>query len=94
MPRLTDPQIEEALRALPGWRRDGDALVRDLRFRDFTEAFGFLAQLATIQERLDHHAAISNTYADVSLRVWSHDAGGVTERDIELARRVNERAPA
>lgn len=92
MPALTDPELAAALLGVPGWSIEAGELTRRFRFCDFTEAFGFIAQVATIQERLDHHATITNTYADVTLQVHTHDEGGITARDIEFARRVNERA--
>jgi 4a-hydroxytetrahydrobiopterin dehydratase len=94
--RLDEAAIAAALRELPGWSYDpaGDgALVRSYRFADFVAAFGFIAQLAALQERMDHHATITNTWADVSLRLTTHDAGGVSERDLALARALGERAP-
>ena len=95
MPRpskLSESEITQALEGLPGWTRDGDAIVRKLHFRDFIEAFGFLSQLAILQEQLDHHATITNTYADVELRLSTHDADGITSLDFELAKRAEERA--
>ena len=94
MPALSDSEIEHALADLHGWRREGGELVRDLRFKDFVEAFGFIAQVATLQEQMDHHARITNTWANVSLALSTHDAGGITEKDVSLAQRINERAPA
>lgn len=92
MPPLSDSEIEAGLADLPGWRREGNEIARDLRFKDFVEAFGFIAQVATLQEQMDHHARITNTYANVSLALSTHTEGGITEKDLTLARRINERA--
>lgn len=94
--RLSEAAIVAALAALPGWSYDpaeGGSLARAYRFRDFAEAFGFIAQLAALQERMDHHATITNTWAHVALRLSTHDAGGVSERDLALARALEERVP-
>ena len=91
MPALTEDAITQALVELPGWRYEGGEITRQFRFRDFVEAFGFMAQVATLQEQMNHHATITNTWANVSLALSTHDEGGVTERDVELARKINER---
>lgn len=92
--RLTDAQIDTALEGLPGWRHEGGELTRQFRFRDFVEALGFIVQLGAIQEQLNHHATITNTWASVTLAVSTHDAGGITERDLALASAVAARFPA
>ncbi len=94
MPRLTTDQIDEALVNLPDWRREGDELLRDCTFRDAVEAIGFIVQVAALQERVDHHATITWTYADVTLALSTHDEGGISERDVALAREIEERIPA
>jgi len=85
-PRLPEEEIQEGLRSLPGWRHDGDTLVRVYRFRDFSEAFGFMARAALAAEKRDHHPDWSNSWATVTVRLTTHDAGGVTELDLDLAR--------
>ncbi len=87
--RLTDDAIEAALAALPGWTREGDAITRAFEFRDFVEAFGFLGRVALLQERADHHAETWGVYNRVRLTLSTHDAGGVTATDIELATQIN-----
>jgi 4a-hydroxytetrahydrobiopterin dehydratase len=83
---LTDPEIADFLAAHPGWRAEGGALVRRLRFADFSAAFGFLARLALAQEAAGHHAEIHHTYNRVTLRLTTHDAGGrITAKDTALA---------
>jgi 4a-hydroxytetrahydrobiopterin dehydratase len=94
MPALSETAIAQALGGLPGWRYENGEITRQFRFRDFVEAFGFMAQVATLQEQMNHHATITNTYADVTLKLSTHDEGGVTERDLDLARNINERGGA
>lgn len=76
-----------ALARLPGWRQvEGrDAIARTFTFADFSEAFGFMARVALVAERMDHHPEWANIYKTVTVVLTSHDAGGVTERDIRLA---------
>jgi 4a-hydroxytetrahydrobiopterin dehydratase len=74
-----------------GWSMEesGKALVRSLRFKDFSEAFGFLTRLAMHAEKQDHHPEFTSVWNRVDLRLTSHDAGGVTERDRKLAEAIN-----
>ena len=75
-----------------GWARDGEALVRTFKFTDFSEAFAFLTRVAMHAEKVDHHPELTNVWNRVDFRLTSHDAGGVTERDIKLARAINRLA--
>jgi 4a-hydroxytetrahydrobiopterin dehydratase len=74
-----------------GWTFEdgGKALVRTLRFKDFSEAFGFLTRLALHAEKADHHPEFTNVWNRVDLRLTSHDAGAVTQRDLDLAAAIN-----
>ena len=74
-----------------GWAlsEDGKALVRGFRFKDFSEAFGFLARVAMHAEKVDHHPEFSNVWNRVDFRLTTHDTGGVTERDVKLAEAIN-----
>ena len=74
-----------------GWAIEdgGKALVRSFAFKDFSEAFGFLTRIALHAEKVDHHPEIANVWNKVDLRLTSHDSGGITERDIELAKAIN-----
>ena len=87
-PRMTDMEIREGIRSLPGWRHDGEKLVRVYRFRDFSEAFGFMARAALAAEKLEHYPDWSNFRSTVTVHLTTHDAGGVTELDFELARHL------
>lgn len=95
-PILTGQELETALAGLGGWTlaRDGRAMVRDFRFRDFSEAWGFMSRVALAAEALDHHPEWTNVYRTVSITLTTHDSGGVTERDIALARRIDAFAAA
>jgi len=83
--RLEEAELTAALRDLPGWQvRDGK-LARDYRFRDFGDAFAFMAACALRIHALDHHPEWSNVYSTVRVELVTHDAGGITARDVELA---------
>lgn len=79
------------MEAPEGWsfENDGKAIVRTLRFNDFSEAFGFLARVALHAEKVDHHPEFTGVWNRVDFRLTSHDAGGVTDRDIKLAEAIN-----
>ncbi|HWO20222.1 MAG TPA: 4a-hydroxytetrahydrobiopterin dehydratase [Kofleriaceae bacterium] len=87
--RLTDAEIEAALVGLAGWRRDGDKLLRELRFADFVTAFGFMAAVALVAERMGHHPEWENVYGTVRIHLTTHDAGGISRKDVELARAID-----
>ena len=77
-----------------GWsiEEGGKALTRTLTFKDFSEAFAFLTRVAMHAEKVDHHPEFTNVWNRVDFRLTSHDAGGVTERDIKLAQAINRLA--
>ena len=77
-----------------GWtlEQSGKALVRTLKFKDFSEAFGFLSRVALYAEKADHHPEFTSVWNRVDIRLTSHDAGGVTERDVKLAEAINRLA--
>lgn len=76
-----------ALAKLPAWRavEGRDAITRTYTFADFNQAFGFMTRVALVAERMDHHPEWTNVYKTVTVTLASHDAGGVTDRDIRLA---------
>ena len=88
---LPDADIQAALATVPGWTHQTQppCLARDWQFTDFVQAFGFVTQVALLAQAMDHHPDWSQSYNQVSMRLHSHDAGGVTQRDVELARRIN-----
>jgi 4a-hydroxytetrahydrobiopterin dehydratase len=83
-----------ALKDLAGWREESsrDAIVKTFVFRDFVEAFGFMTKAALVAERMDHHPEWSNVYKTVNVLLTTHDAGGLTMKDIELARAMDQAA--
>jgi 4a-hydroxytetrahydrobiopterin dehydratase len=91
-PLLAAEEIAAALRELPGWELRDGKLQRALAFTDFAEAFAFMTRVALAAEKLDHHPEWSNVWNRVAIALWTHDAGGITQRDIELARRIERAA--
>lgn len=89
-PKLTDNEIAERLAALPLWSLAEGRLRRELRFADFNQAFGFMARVALIAEKLDHHPDWKNVWNKVEIELSTHDAGGITAKDFELAARIDQ----
>ncbi|CAL9625341.1 4a-hydroxytetrahydrobiopterin dehydratase [Streptomyces sp. XY006] len=91
---LSQKEIEDRLAELPGWTLDGDRLTRSYRLGSHFAATAMVVHVAQVQEELDHHSDLTLGYNTVSLSVHTHSAGGaVTEKDFELARRVEDLAP-
>ncbi|MFF7971463.1 4a-hydroxytetrahydrobiopterin dehydratase [Streptomyces sp. NPDC007905] len=91
---LSPKEIEARLAELPGWSLDGDRLTRSYRLGSHFAATALVVHIARIQDELDHHSDLTLGYNTVSLSVNTHSAGGaVTEKDVELARRVEDIAP-
>lgn len=86
---LTDDEIDEAVATLDGWSIERGKLHRELGFADFVEAFGFMAKVAIVAEKLDHHPEWSNVYGTVEIDLSTHDVGGLSPYDVELARRID-----
>jgi 4a-hydroxytetrahydrobiopterin dehydratase len=94
MPRLTDSEIDEALRSLPGWLRDGNAIRRQFTFAGFPEAVRFVESLVPGAEKADHHPDLTINYRRVMVSYSTHSAGGLTEKDFAGARLADECAAA
>lgn len=92
MKNLTNAEIDDAVATLPGWKRDGDSLLSDWRFANFDVAFGFMTRIAVEAERLDHHPEWSNVYNRVTIRLSTHEAGGITKLDTALAQFISDTA--
>jgi 4a-hydroxytetrahydrobiopterin dehydratase len=92
--KLSGEGRKQALSGLPDWKElpDRDAITRKFVFRDFREAFSFMIEVADVADDMDHHPEWSNVYKTVDVTLTTHDAGGVTEKDIELAQAMDRLA--
>lgn len=89
--RLTENELNEALRELDGWQKvdEREAIAKSFKFKDFNAAFGFMARAALHSEKLDHHPEWFNVYNRVDVTLATHSENGITELDIKLARKMN-----
>jgi 4a-hydroxytetrahydrobiopterin dehydratase len=87
--KLTAKEIDEALSRLQGWQLVDGKLHRELRFGSFVDAFGFMASVALVAESMNHHPEWQNVYGRVVIDLTTHDAGGISQRDVALAERVD-----
>ena len=91
MPRLTDTEREAFLSDNPDWLATPTqtAVTREFKFKDFTAAWAFMTRVAVIADRMDHHPDWSNSYNRVTVSLTTHDAGGLTPRDVALAHAID-----
>lgn len=89
--RLSDAERDTLLAACPEWhlREDGLAIECEFRFSDFAEAFGFMARVAIHAEKADHHPEWFNVYNRVAITLTTHDAGGLSQRDADMAKLID-----
>jgi 4a-hydroxytetrahydrobiopterin dehydratase len=87
---LSEQELNQHLESLDDWELDGDAIKREWIFKDFPEAMDFINMIAVIAENHNHHPEVFNVYNRVSLRFNTHDAGGITEKDITIAKEINK----
>lgn len=87
---LLDSQIEQALQTLPGWKKNGNVIQRAFEFPSFAGAMSFVNNIAQAAEAANHHPDILINYNKVILTLVSHDSGGVTQRDVRMAGKINE----
>lgn len=89
--QLTEAEKNDALEQLDGWSlaRDGDAFHKEFKFDDFVNAFGFMSSVAILAEKQDHHPEWSNVYNTVDITLTTHDADGLSKRDVELAKAID-----
>ena len=85
----TTNEIERFRSEHDSWSLDGEKLYREFVFRDFCEAFGFMSEAALVAERSNHHPEWSNVYNRVAVHLTTHQAGGITQRDFDLADRMD-----
>lgn len=88
---MTEPQVREALAALPGWTHAGDAITKTYTFSHFREAVSFMVRIAFSAEAANHHPELWNVYHRVRVTLSTHDAGNrVTAKDVALAREIEQ----
>jgi 4a-hydroxytetrahydrobiopterin dehydratase len=87
--KLPKEEIEKELKNLPGWTVVEGKLHKEIQFDDFNEAFGFMTRAAMHIEKLNHHPEWFNVYNKLTIDLMTHDAGGITENDINLAKTLN-----
>jgi len=92
--KLSDQEIVTALTKLPGWRRVDarSAITKDFQFADFNEAWGFMCRVALAAEKLDHHPEWTNVWNRVEITLSTHEAGGLSARDVKLAETIEKLA--
>jgi 4a-hydroxytetrahydrobiopterin dehydratase len=87
--KMTAEQIQTGLKELPGWELKAGKLHRELKFKNFVQAWGFMTQVAILAEQANHHPEWSNVYSRVIIDLTTHEAGGISQRDFELAQKIN-----
>lgn len=87
--KLSDLEIQRALGALAGWVRRGDVLTRTFQFDRFADGIAFVARVANAADAMDHHPDIDIRYTKVTMTLSTHDAGGITQADLDLAARID-----
>jgi 4a-hydroxytetrahydrobiopterin dehydratase len=90
--KLSSEQISEELKNLPGWSIKDEKLHKDFEFESFNQAFGFMTRAAMEIEKMNHHPEWFNVYNKLTVDLMTHDAGGITENDIQLAKILNSLA--
>ena len=93
MTKLAQEDIEQRLAQFPEWSLTGDAIQRTLKFENFLNAMAFVNKVADFAERVQHHPDILVRYSKVTLTLSTHDAGGLTDKDFDLARQIDGVAP-
>lgn len=90
--RMSEMEVEVALTKLPSWKVVGGKLHRELKFTDFVHAFGFMTKAAIVAEAMNHHPEWSNVYNAVKIDLTTHDLGGISNKDFELAQKLESLA--
>lgn len=90
MKKYSTAEVAIRLNSLEGWKQEGDFIAKNFIFKDFIEAFGFISRVALISEQLTHHPDWSGVYNKVTLKLSTHDVGGITDKDFDFALRVEQ----
>ncbi len=89
MKKLSEFEIQEQLKEFNRWQYKKGSIVRKLEFVNFIQAFGFMTQVAIVAEKMNHHPEWSNVYNRVEIKLNTHDAGGITKLDFDLAKKID-----
>ncbi|MDX1976244.1 MAG: 4a-hydroxytetrahydrobiopterin dehydratase [Pseudanabaenaceae cyanobacterium bins.68] len=87
--KLTPEQIKTGIAQLKGWNLNQSKLVKSYKFKDFIEAFSFMTKVAIIAEKMDHHPEWFNVYNNLKIELTTHDAGGISQLDLDLAKKID-----
>ncbi len=88
--RLTDQEVSEAISSeLRDWSLDGIKIKKEWRFKNFIQAFGFITKIALISESMNHHPDLRNVYSQVTVELTTHDLEGISQKDIDLAKAID-----
>ena len=91
MQKLTTQEIQNTIdEKLTSWKLESDQLVCNYKFKDFIEAFGFMTKVALLAQQANHHPEWSNVYNKVKISLTTHDAGGITKKDLDLAKEIED----
>jgi 4a-hydroxytetrahydrobiopterin dehydratase len=88
MAKLSDDEVRDGLRGLKGWRREGDEIIREYELESFPAVISFVTRIADLAEAADHHPDLDIRYNKLRVALTSHDAGGLTNRDLKLATNI------
>jgi 4a-hydroxytetrahydrobiopterin dehydratase len=91
MAKLTAAEVDAKLKSIPGWKRDGDFIVKAFKFKKFMEGIEFVQKVAEIAEEQEHHPDINVVWTTVTLSIQTHDEGGITSWDLDLASEIEKR---
>ena len=89
--KLTNPQLDEELNKLDGWKKDEspDSITKSFKFKSFSESWSFMSRIALLAEKMDHHPEWFNVYDRVDIKLSTHDVGGISQKDILMAIKID-----
>jgi len=90
MKPLNETEISSMLKRIPSWKRAGDSIERTWRFKSFVEAVAFMDSVFILAEKANHHPNLTNVWTKVTIRYTSHDSGGLTRKDFEMAEKIDK----
>jgi 4a-hydroxytetrahydrobiopterin dehydratase len=90
MKTYSEESIQIALKELKDWKFGNNGIEKNFKFKDFTQALGFIVQVGVVAEKSNHHPELFNVYNKVTIRLTTHDANGVTDKDIDLAKAIEK----